>query len=95
MVSIFKEGHFSSIRKINHVIALSKHKGLKSDKNNYRPISFLPTLSKICESIIHKRLIDHCNENNVISSKQAAYLKGDSIIHQLIHITDKIKISWT
>ena len=55
----------------------------------------LPTLSKICESIIHKRLLDHCNENNVISNKQAAYLKGDSTIHQLIYIVDKIKRSWT
>ena len=93
--NLFKEGHFPSIWKISHVTALFKHKGQKSDKNNYRPISLLPTLSKICESIIHKRLLDHCNENNVISSKQAAYLKGDSTIHQLIYIVDKIKRSWT
>ena len=62
---------------------------------NYRPISLLPTLSKICESIVHKRLLNHCLENDVITSKQAAYLKGDSTIQQLIYIVDKIKRQWT
>ena len=72
-----------------------KQKGSKSDKNNYRPISLLPTLSKLCESVMHKRLLDHCIENNVISIKQAAYLKGDSTVNQLLYIVDKIKKSWT
>ena len=93
--NLFKEGHFPNIWKLSHVTALYKQKGLRSDKNYYRPISLLPTLSKICESIIHKRLLDHCNENSVISNKQAAYLKGDSTVHQLLYIVDKIKRSWT
>ena len=44
---------------------------------------------------MHKRLLDHCIENNVISMKQAAYLKGDSTVNQLLYIVDKIKKSWT
>ena len=64
-------------------------------KNNYHPISLLPTLSKLCEAVIHKRLLNHCLENNLISNKQAAYIKGDSTIHQLLYIVHKIKSSWT
>ena len=67
--------------------------GTNGWNTDYRIGNFL-NLSKICESIIHKRLLDHCNENNVISNKQAAYLKGDLTIHQLIYIVDKIKRSW-
>ena len=94
--NLFKEGHFPNIWKVSHVTALFKQKGLKSDKkNNYRPISLMPTLSRICESVIHKRLLDHCCENNLISNKQAAYLKGDSTVHQLLYIVDKIKRSWS
>ena len=70
-------------------------KGQRAIKNNYLPISLLPTLSKLCESVMHKRLLDHCIENNVISIKQAAYLKGDSTVNQLLYIVDKIKKSWT
>ena len=55
----------------------------------------LPTLSKFCESVIHKKLLDHCTQNNVISCKQAAYLKGDSTINQLLYIVHKIRMSWT
>ena len=93
--NLFKEGTFPEIWKISHVTALYKHKGLKSDKNNYRPISLLPTLSKLCEAVIHKRLLNHCLENNLISNKQAAYIKGDSTINKLLYIVHKIKSSWT
>jgi potassium voltage-gated channel Eag-related subfamily H protein 8 len=85
--NLFEEGIFPSIWKISHITAVFKNKGKKSDVANYRPISLLPTLSKVCESIIHKRLLDHCLGN----TKQAAYIKGDSTVQQLIYIVDKIK----
>ena len=93
--NLFEEGIFPSLWKISHVTAVYKYKGKKSDVANYRPISLLPTLSKICESIIHKRLLDHCLENNIITVKQAAYLQGDSTVQQLLYIVDKIKKQWT
>ena len=91
----FEIGHFPDIFKISHVTALWKKKGLKSDPQNYRPIALLPTLSKAAEAIIHKRLLNHCQVNNIISERQAAYLKGDSTIHQLLYIVDLIRKSWT
>ena len=51
--------------------------------------------SMLCKAVIHKRLLNHCLENNLISNKQAAYIKGDSTIHQLLYIVHKIKSSWT
>ena len=81
--------------KISHITAIYKHKGLKNDKVNYRPISLLPTLSKMCESIIHHRLLGHCSENNIISYRQAAYIKGDSTVSQLLYLVHKIKLAWT
>ena len=93
--NLFENGLFPDIWKISHVTAIFKQKGLKSEKSNYRPISLLPTLSKVFESVAHKRLLDHCLENKLISDKQAAYLKGDSTIHQLLYIVDKIKRQWT
>ena len=93
--NLFEIGHFPSVWKMSHVTAIYKFKGQKSDKTNYRPISLLPTLSKLAESIIHKRLLGHCTEFNIISERQAAYLKGDSTIHQLLYIVDKIKKEWT
>jgi len=93
--NLFSIGHYPDLWKISHVTAIFKNKGSKTDKNNYRPISLLPTLSKVCESIIHHRLLAHCTEYNIISEKQAAYIRGDSTVNQLLYIVHKIRQAWS
>ena len=91
----FEIGHFPDIFKISHVTALWKRSGLKSDPSMYRPIALLPTLSRAAEAIIHNRLSAHFTENNIITERQAAYVKGDSTIQQLLYIINLIRKSWT
>ena len=91
----FEIGHFPDIFKIAHVTALWKRSGLKSDPSMYRPIALLPTLSRAAEAIIHNRLSAHFNENNIITDRQAAYIKGDSTIQQWLYIVNLIRKSWT
>ena len=93
--NLFEIGHFPDIWKLAHVTAIYKRSGPKTDKANFRPISLLPTLSKICESTMRDRLLKHCMENDIISHKQAAYIKGDSTISQLLYIVHNIRKSWT
>ena len=91
---LFEIGHFPEIWKIAHITPIYKRSGPKNDKINFRPISILPTLSKVCESVIHERLLSHCIDNNIISDRQAAYLKGDSTISQLLYIVHHIRYKW-
>ena len=93
--NMFDAGIFPEIFKLAHVCPVYKRSGLKSDISNWRPISLLPTLSKIAESVMHKRLLQHFSDNNVISERQAAYLKGDGTIQQLTYIIHMIRTSWT
>ena len=44
--------------------------------------------------MIHDRLLNHCIDNDIISNKQAAYLKGDSTITQLLYLVHKIRLAW-
>ena len=90
----FESGHFPNLWKLAHVTPVYKRSGSKTDKTNYRPISILPTLSQVCESVMHDRILKHCIENNIISEKQAAYLKGDSTVSQLLYIVHKIRLNW-
>ena len=92
--NLFEIGHFPDIWKVAHVTAIYKRSGQKNCKTSFRPISILPTLSKVCESIIHERLLAHCIEHNIISERQAAYLKGDSTISQLVYIVHYIRSCW-
>ena len=91
---MFEIGLFPEQWKIAHVTPIFKRSGSKNIKTNYRPISILPSLSKICESVIHERLLSHCIYHNVITDRQAAYLKGDSTITQLIYLVHQIRTSW-
>ena len=45
--------------------------------------------------VLHSRLLEHCLQNNIISERQAAYLKGDSTVSQLMYIVHNIKQNWT
>ena len=85
---------FQIFGKIAHVTPIYKRCGQKNDKANFRPISILPSLSKVAESVIHSRLLAHCSENNIISERQAAYLKGDSTMSQLLYIVHYIRSNW-
>ena len=91
---VFQKGTYPKIWKIANVTPVYKRKGAKTDKNNWRPISILPTLSKICESVIHHRILRHMLDNNIITEKQAAYLPKDSTTNQLLYIVHQIKASW-
>ena len=93
--NMFKEGFYPDTFKLAHITAVWKQKGLKSSKHFYRPISLLPTLSKVCESVIHHRLLAHLIENNLISDRQAAYMKGDSTTHQLLYLVHLIRTAWS
>ena len=92
---MFSAGIFPDIFKIAHIFCIYKRSGVKSDKNNWRPISLLPTLSKVAESVMHRRLLSHFTDHSVISERQAAYLKGNSTIQQLIYIVHIIRTTCT
>ena len=41
--------------------------------NNKRPISLLPVLSKILEKIVHQRVVQFLDENNIIAQTQFGF----------------------
>ena len=87
---VFSTGIFPSIWKLSHITPILKS-GSKADKSNYRPISILPTLSKVSETVIHNRLLRHLLSNNIITKHQAAYLPEDSTTQQLLSMIHLIK----
>ena len=91
---IFRVGVYPKAWKVANITPVYKKKGAKTDKSNWRPISILPTLSKLCESVIHSRILRHLLDNNIITEKQAAYLPNDSTTNQLLYIVHKIKAAW-
>ena len=93
------QGIFPSSLKCAKVIPL--HKGdAKTEISNYRPISLLPTFSKIYERVMHTRIYDFLDTNNLIFASQYGFRKGHSCEHALItaentilHTLDKKEIA--
>ena len=73
-------GTFPDELKIARVISLFKS-GNGNFMSNYRPISILPTLSKIFEKLIHVRIYQFLDDNRVLYSYQFGFRKAHSTVH--------------
>ena len=73
-------GRFLSSCKHAIVTPLLNKAGLDEiSPKNYRPVTNLPFISKVLESIVHKQMIAHLVMNNLLSEFQSAYIKGHSM----------------
>ena len=65
-------GIFPDLLKISKVLPLYK-KDDPVNFSNYRPISLLPSISKIFEKVIFKQLADYLEENNLMYKYQYGF----------------------
>ena len=63
-------------------------KGDPSQLGNYRPISSLPVLSKVFESLISKQVIEYIDRFKLLSDKQFGFRKGVSTEQLILSVTD-------
>lgn len=59
---------------------------------NYRPVSLLPTLSKVLEKVIYKRLLHFFDTNKILNSNQFGFRAGHSTIDAVTKLTTDINI---
>lgn len=83
-----KEGIFPNSLKLADITPAHK-KGDKSDKENYRPISILPTPSKIFEKIIYEDIYNYMNDK--LSPCLCGFRKGYSSQYCLILMLERWK----
>ena len=75
--------------KIAKVIPLLKKDDPKLLKN-YRPISLLPTISKVIEKIIFTQLLTYFNENKFIFDNQYGFRPKHSTEYAALELLDRI-----
>lgn len=64
------------------------HKGGSYDPQNFRPISLLPSISKILEKAVHQQLYAYLNNNGLISNRQSGFRPLHSTSTCLTEIVD-------
>ena len=65
--------------------------GAKHEPSNYRPISVIPTVSKIFEKIVFDQLNKYFNDNNLLTSCQSGFRSLHSTMTALLEATN----SWS
>lgn len=83
------ENYFPAKWKIAHVIPLPKSAKVEQYKD-LRPISLLPTLSKILESIMSQQIKQYLKNNNLMPPHQSGFRARHSCTTALLKITDDI-----
>ena len=82
-------GIFPDKLKIAKVLPLFK-KGNEHIFHNYRPISLLPSMSKVIEKIVYKQLYTYFVSNNLIYDHQYGFRQLHSTELAALEITDRI-----
>ena len=81
---------FPAALKLAHITPAFK-KGSKNSKENYRPISILPNISKIYERCMYKQMSDYFG--NLFSKFRCGFRQGISAPHCLLAMIEKWKNS--
>ena len=79
---------FPTALKLTHITPAFK-KGSKNSKENYRPISILPNISKIYERCMYKQMSDYLG--NFFSKFQCGFRQGISAQQYLLAMIRKWK----
>ena len=69
------------------------YKGKNTDQHsfcNYRPISLLPTFSKIIEKVVYRQLDDYMTKNKLFNTSQYGFRKNHSTEFAAVEFVDKV-----
>lgn len=84
-----REGHFPDQMKLAKVLPIHKS-GDKHLVSNYRPISILPSLGKIFETIINIRLSKYLEKNNLLADEQFGFRDNRSTEKAVLRFVQEV-----
>jgi exonuclease III len=85
----FQNGCFPDVLKVAKVKSLFK-KGDLHDPNNYRPISILPSISKVFEKVMHKQIVRYFERNALFYENQYGFRAKHSTEFAVLELVDRL-----
>ena len=85
-----RKGEFPSCWKTASVVPVPKKSNDTSQASNYRPISLLPVIGKVFESVINVHLLKYLELQNLLSDKQFGFRTSRSTGDLLAYVTEYV-----
>ena len=73
-----------SLWRTANIVAIFK-KGSKMSTENYRPVSLTSVVCKLLEHIIHRHIMNHCDQHHLLRSHQHGFRQKHSCESQLLN----------
>jgi hypothetical protein len=89
---LLSTGLFPKRLKFSEVKLLYK-KGLKTELSNYRPISLLPSFSKIIEKVIYKSIFHYLEKIHILENAQFGFRESTSTNEAIYALLNTVLIS--
>ena len=89
--AILKLNYFPNAWKMSQILMIAKPGKDHTQASSYRPISLLPSLSKLFEKILLSKISPFLHRNNVIPDHQFGFREKHSTIEQVNRITNEIR----
>ena len=83
------DGVYPSVLKLARVVPIFKA-GVKQHTTNYRPISVLPIINKLLETVIHKRMSAFIERYKLLSPNQYGFRVGKSTTCAILNFVTKV-----
>ena len=87
------EGIFEECFNTAKIIPIFKS-GDSNSTSNYRPISFLPLLSKMFEKLMYARLDSYLKSNNISCTNQFGFRKNSNTLDAIIEFLEYVYSSF-
>ena len=82
-------GIFPDKLKIGKIVPVYK-KGNHKLIDNYRPISLLPTISRIFETVIYSQLYEYIEHHHIMNDSQYGFRKAHSTVYTATELIDRL-----
>jgi hypothetical protein len=88
--AVILRGYFPAQWKVAQIILILKPREPPNELTSYRPISLLPTASKVFEMLLLKRLLPVVENNRLMPNNQFGFRQRHSTIEQTHRIVQRI-----
>ena len=89
-----KKYHFPTNWKTGVIVPIHKTGKKEAEASSYRPISLLPTMSKVLEKIVHSRLNRFEKANNILIDEQFGFREKHSTVQQVTRIVNDVSTNF-